>query len=418
MGIMNVPDRYRKEEAMPIRKELLDELLKEYQEPADLLGEEGLLQELTKALVQRALDGELTHHLGYEKYSPEGKNTGNSRNGRSPKKIKGKRGEMEIEVPRDRNGEFEPQLVRKGQTRFDGFDDKIISMYARGMTTREIRGHLKEIYGVEVSPDLVSTVTDGVLDEVRAWQNRPLDEVYPIVYLDALQIKVRDDGRISNRAFYLAIGVNMSGLKEVLGIWTAQTEGAKFWLSVITEIKSRGVKDVYIACVDGLKGFPEAIEAVFPQTHIQLCIVHLVRHSVKYVSYKDRKALTADLKTVYQAPTAKEAEKNLEEFAAKWDRRYPMISKSWRTNWERVVPMFGFPEDIRRAIYTTNAIESLNMSLRKIIKNRASFPSEDAAVKLLYLALRNASQKWTMPIRNWGSAVNQFAIIFEGRVPN
>src|SRR5215469_1866750 len=383
-----------------------------------VLGEEGLLQELTKALVQRALDGELTHHLGYEKYSPEGKNTGNSRNGKSPKKIKGKRGEMEIEVPRDRNGAFEPQLIKKGQTRFDGFDEKIISMYARGMTTREIRGHLKEIYGVEVSPDLVSTVTDGVLDEVRAWQNRPLDEVYPIVYLDALQIKVRDDGRISNRAFYLAIGVNMSGLKEVLGIWTAQTEGAKFWLSVITEIKSRGVKDIFIACVDGLKGFPEAIEAVFPQTHVQLCIVHLVRHSVKYVSYKERKEITADLKTVYQSPTAKEAEKNLEEFATKWDRRYPMISKSWRTKWERVVPMFGFPEDIRRAIYTTNAIESLNMSLRKIIKNRASFPSEDAAVKLLYLALRNASQKWTMPIRNWGSAVNQFAIIFEGRVPN
>jgi len=403
---------------MPIRKELLDELLKEYQQPEDLLGEEGLLQELTKALVQRALDGELTHHLGYEKYSPEGKNTGNSRNGKSPKKIKGKRGEMEIEVPRDRNGGFEPQLIKKGQTRFDGFDEKIISMYARGMTTREIRGHLKEIYGVEVSPDLVSTVTDGVLDEVRAWQNRPLDEVYPIVYLDALQIKVRDDGRISNRAFYLAIGVNMSGLKEVLGIWTAQTEGAKFWLSVITEIKSRGVKDIFIACVDGLKGFPEAIEAVFPQTHVQLCIVHLVRHSVKYVSYKERKEITADLKTVYQSPTAKEAEKNLEEFATKWDRRYPMISKNWRTNWERVVPMFGFPGDIRRAIYTTNAIESLNMSLRKIIKNRASFPSEDAAVKLLYLALRNASQKWTMPIRNWGSAVNQFAIIFEGRVPN
>ena len=418
MGIMNVPDRYRKEEDMPIRKELLDELLKGYQQPEDLLGEEGLLQELTKALVQRALDGELTHHLGYEKYSPEGKNTGNSRNGKSPKKIKGRRGEMEIEVPRDRNGEFEPQLIKKGQTRFDGFDDKIISMYARGMTTREIQGHLKEIYGVDVSPDLVSTVTDGVLEEVRAWQNRPLDEVYPVIYLDALQIKVRDDGRISNRAFYLAIGVNMSGLKEVLGIWTAQTEGAKFWLSVITEIKSRGVKDIFIACVDGLKGFPEAIEAVFPQTHVQLCIVHLVRHSVKYVSYKERKEITADLKTVYQSPTAKEAEKNLEEFATKWDRRYPMISKNWRTNWERVVPMFGFPGDIRRAIYTTNAIESLNMSLRKIIKNRASFPSEDAAVKLLYLALRNASQKWTMPIRNWGSAVNQFAIIFEGRVPN
>lgn len=403
---------------MPIRKELLDELLKDYQEPKDLLGEEGLLQELTKALVERALNGELTHHLGYQKYSPEGKNSGNSRNGTTSKRVRGKRGEMEIEVPRDRNGEFEPQMIKKHQTRFDGFDDKVISMYARGMTTREIRGHLKEIYGVEVSPDLISTVTDGVLEEVRAWQNRPLDEVYPIVYLDALHIKVRDDGKIANRAFYLAIGVNMSGLKEALGIWSSQSEGSKFWLSVMSEMKNRGVKDIFIACVDGLKGFPEAIEAVFPQTHVQLCIVHMVRSSLKYVSYKDRKKVTADLKKIYEAPTAREAEQNLEEFAATWDQRYPMISKSWRANWERIVPMFGYPDHIRHAIYTTNAIESLNMSLRKIIKNRASFPNEEAAVKLLYLALRNTSQKWTMPIPNWGLAVNQFAILFEGRVPS
>jgi putative transposase len=410
--------RKERKKKMPIRKEVLDELLGEYQQPEDLLGEAGLLQELTKALVERALDGEMTHHLGYEKHSAEGRNSGNSRNGTTSKTVRGKRGEMEIEVPRDRNGEFEPRMIKKHQRRFDGFDDKIISMYARGMTTREIQGHLKEIYGVEVSPDLVSTVTDGVLEEVRAWQHRALDEVYPIVYLDALQIKVRDEGKISNRAFHIAIGVNMTGLKEVLGIWASQTEGAKFWMSVITEIKNRGVKDIFVACVDGLKGFPEAIEAVFPQTQVQLCIVHMVRSSVKYVSYKDRKKVTSELKTIYQAPTSREAEQNLEEFAGNWDRRYPMISKSWRANWERIVPMFGFPEDIRRAIYTTNAIESLNMSLRKIIKNRASFPSEEAAMKLLYLALRNASQKWTMPIRNWGSAVNQFAILFEGRVPN
>jgi putative transposase len=402
---------------MPISREVLDELLKEYKNPEDLLGDQGILQQLTKALVERALEGELTHQLGYDKHSPEGHNTGNSRNGTSAKTVKGKRGEMRINVPRDRNSEFEPQLVKKGQTRFNGFDDKILSLYARGMTTREIQGHLEEIYGVEVSPDLISTVTDAVLEEVKAWQTRALDEVYPIVYLDALQVKVRDQGRVSNRAIYLAIGVNMSGLKEVLGMWSAETEGAKFWLSVVTELNNRGVKDIFVACVDGLKGFPEAIEAVFPRTDVQLCLVHLVRHSTKYVSYKDRKELAADLKTIYRAATAQEAEANLETFAAKWDARYPMISKSWRGNWGRVVPMFGFPEEIRRAVYTTNAIESLNMSLRKIIKNRPSFPSTDAVMKLLYLALAKISRKWTMPIRDWGAAINQFAIIYGDRVP-
>lgn len=403
---------------MPITREMLDELLKDYQKPEDLLGDEGILQQLTKALLERALQGELTHELGYEKHSAEGRNSGNSRNGATAKTVRGKRGEVRIEVPRDRNGEFEPKIIKKGQKRFDGFDDKIISMYARGMTTREIQAHLEEIYGIEVSPDLISTVTDAVLDEVKAWQNRPLDEVYPIVYLDALQVKVKDQGRVSNRAIYLAIGVNVSGLKEVLGMWASETEGAKFWMAVVTELKNRGVKDIFIACVDGLKGFPEAIEAVFPQTEVQLCIVHLVRHSLKYVSYKDRKEVAVDLKAVYQAASASEAEQNLDEFASKWDKRYAMISKSWRANWTRVVPMFSFPEEIRRAVYTTNAVESLNMSLRKIIKNRASFPTEESAMKLLYLALKNVSKKWTMPIRNWGAALNQFAIIFEGRLPH
>ena len=402
---------------MPISREVLDELLKEYKNPDDLLGDQGILQQLTKALVERALEGELTHKLGYEKHSPEGHNSGNSRNGTTPKTVKSKRGQMRINVPRDRNSAFEPQLIKKGQKRFDGFDDKILSMYSRGMTTREIQGHLEEIYGVEVSPDLISTVTDAVLDEVKAWQTRLLDEVYPIVYLDALQVKVRDQGRVSNRAIYLAVGVNMSGLKEVLGMWSAETEGAKFWMSVVTELSGRGVKDIFVACVDGLKGFPEAIEAVFPRTDVQLCLVHLVRHSIKFVSFKDRKELAADLKTIYRAATAEEAEANLEKFAAKWDARYPMISKSWRANWSRVVPMFGFPEEIRRAIYTTNAIESLNMSLRKIIKNRPSFPSTDAVMKLLYLALAKISKKWTMPIRDWGAAINQFAIIYGDRVP-
>ena len=402
---------------MPISREVLDELLKEYKNPEDLLGDQGILQQLTKALVERALEGELTHQLGYDKHSPEGHNSGNSRNGTTPKTVKGKRGEMRINVPRDRNSEFEPQLVKKGQKRFNGFDDKILSLYARGMTTREIQGHLEEIYGVEVSPDLISTVTDSVLDEVKVWQARALDEVYPIVYLDALQVKAREEGRVSNRAIYLAIGVNMSGLKEVLGMWTAETEGAKFWLSVVTELRNRGLKDIFVACVDGLKGFPEAIEAVFPRTDVQLCLVHLVRNSTKYVSYKDRKQVAADLKTIYRAATAQEAEANLESFAGKWDTRYPMISKSWRANWSRIVPMFGFPEEIRRAVYTTNAIESLNMSLRKIIKNRPSFPSTDAVMKLLYLALNKISKKWTMPIRDWGAAINQFAIIYGDRMP-
>lgn len=402
---------------MPITPELLDELLKEYKSPEDMFGNDGLLQQLTKAVVERALQGEMTHHLGYEKHDPAGHNSGNSRNGKSKKTIKGKRGQIEIDVPRDRASSFEPQLIRKGQTRFDGFDDKIISMYARGMTCREIKAHLQEIYGVEVSPDLISTVTDSVIDEVRTWQSRPLDPLYPILYLDALQVKVKDQGRVSNKAIYLAIGVNMPGLKEVLGMWASENEGAKFWLSIITELKARGVKDIFIACVDGLKGFPEAIETIYPQTQVQLCLVHLMRFSLAYVSFKDRKAVAADLKAIYGAATADEAELKLEEFAAKWDSRYPSIAKSWRANWARITPMFGLPDEIRRAVYTTNAIESLNMSLRKIIKTRASFPNDEAAFKLLYLALRNAAKKWTMPIKHWSQAMQAFSIIFEGRVP-
>lgn len=402
---------------MPINPELLDELLKEYKSPDDMFGTDGLLQQLTKALVERAMLAEISHHLGYEKNSSEGKNTGNSRNGSFPKTIKGKRGQVRIDVPRDRAGQFQPRIIKKGQTRFDGFDDKIISMYSRGMTVRDIQAHLKEIYGVEVSPDLISTVTDGVIDEVRAWQTRPLDPLYPILYLDALVVKVKDQGRVSNKAIYLAIGVNCSGLKEVLGMWASETEGAKFWLSIITELRNRGVKDLFIACVDGLKGFPEAIETIFPKTQVQLCMVHMMRNSLAYVSYKDRKAVALDLKAVYNSATVEEAEARLEEFSQKWDCRYPLIGKSWRANWSRIIPMFGYPEEIRRAVYTTNAIESLNMSLRKIIKTRASFPNEDAAFKLLYLGLKNISKKWRMPIRDWSGAMNQFAIIFEGRVP-
>ena len=296
-------------------------------------------------------------------------------------------------------------------------DEKIISLYARGMTTREIQGHLQEIYGIEVSPSLVSTVTDAVLDEVREWQSRPLDAIYPIVYLDALQIKVRSQGRVISKAFYLAFGVNLSGCKEVLGLWASENEGAKFWLQVITELKNRGVQDIYIACVDGLRGFSEAIEAVFPRTQVQLCLVHMVRYSLNFVAPKDRKEVATDLKSIYQASTLMEAERQLASFEEKWNQPYPLIGRSWRTNWAKIAPMFGYPTEVRRAIYTTNTIESLNMTLRKISKNRSQFPSDEAVFKLLYLGLRNISKRWTMPIPNWGSALNQFAIFFEGRLP-
>ena len=402
---------------MPIRKELLDELLQEYERPEDLLGESGILKQLSKALIERSLEGEMTHHLGYSKHSPEGKNSGNSRNGRNRKNVKTGQGEISIEVPRDRNGEFEPIIVKKEQRRFDGFDDKIISMYARGMTVRDIQGHLEEIYGVEVSPTLISDVTDAVLEDVKAWQGRPLEEVYPIMYLDAIRVKIRDQGHIVNKAVHMVIGVDMDGKKDMLGMWIEREEGAKFWLKVITELQNRGVKDVFIACVDGLKGFPEAIETVYPKTQVQLCIVHMVRNSLRYVSWKERKAVASDLKAIYKAVTEEEGERALSAFEGKWDEKYPLIGKSWRNNWARVIPFFAFPESIKKVIYTTNAIESMNMTLRKVTKNRASFPSDNAALKLIYLAIRNIMKKWTMPIRDWGAAINQFAIIFEEKVP-
>jgi len=398
------------------RDELIDELLKDYKKPEDIIGENGLLKELTKALLERALNSEITHHLGYDKHSPEGKNSGNSRNGKSSKTLKSDHGELNISVPRDRRSEFDPQIVKKGQRRFTGFDDKILSMYARGMTTRDIQAHLEEIYGVEVSADLISTVTDGILGEVKEWQNRPLDTVYPIVYFDALRMKIRNEGRVVNKAVYLAIGVNMDGMKEILGLWIEKEEGANFWLKVITELQNRGLNDMLIACVDGLKGFPEAIESVFPQTEVQLCIVHMIRNSLRFVSYKHRKNAAADLKNIYRATTVEQAESALEDFKNKWDDRYPMISKSWSNNWERIIPFFDYPEQIRKVIYTTNAIESLNSSLRKVTKNRNSLPNDDAAVKLLYMALKNISKKWTMPIRNWPLAVQQLSIRFGERL--
>jgi putative transposase len=396
---------------------LLDELLKG-KKPEEILGEEGLLDELTKRLVERALEGEMTDHLGYEPHSPIGKNTGNSRNGKTHKTIQSKNGQMDIAVPRDRNGEFEPQLVKKRQRRLPGFDDKVIALYARRMTTREIQGHLHELYGVEVSPTLISNVTDSVLEDVKAWQTRPLDAVYPIVYLDAIHLKLRTEGRVMNQAVYLALGINMDGYKELLGLWVGESEGSKFWLNVLTELKNRGVQDILIACVDGLKGFPDAIESVYPKTEIQLCIIHMVRNSLRYVSWKERKAVANDLRSIYTAATAEAAEQALDAFEEKWQGRFPSIARSWRANWTNIIPFFSYPPEIRRVIYTTNAIESIQASLRKVTKNRGAFPNPESVRKILYLAIERISKRWKRPIRDWVAALNHFTIVFEGRVPN
>jgi len=398
-----------------VPEELLSGLLANYKKPEDLIGENGLLKQLTKLLVEKALDAELTEHLGHDRHESVANASGNTRNGKSKKTLKGEFGELPIEVPRDRHGSFEPQLIPKHQTRWNGFDDKIISLYARGMTVREIQAHLQEMYGTEVSPSLISSVTDAVSEEVKAWQARPLDPIYPIVYLDCIHVKVRE-GAVRVKAVYLAIGITMNGNKEVLGLWLAQTEGAKFWLQVVTELRNRGVQDIFIACVDGLKGFPEAIEAVFPKTVVQLCIVHMVRHSLNYVSWKRRKEVAADLRHIYQAATAQEAEQRLGEFEARWDEEYLPIGQSWRRNWSRLIPFFDYPPEIRKVIYTTNAIESVNMSLRKLTKNRGSFPSDEALLKLFFLALRNISLKWSMPIRDWKAALTRFTIEFGDRL--
>lgn len=400
------------------QESLLSELLADFDGDAEeLLGKNGLLMQIKKRTVEAMLEGELTEHLGYESSDPSGNGTGNSRNGRSAKKVQSKDGEIDLEVPRDRNGSFEPQVVRKGQRRIDAIDDMIISLYARGLSTRGIQAQLVELYGAEVSPTLISNVTNSVLEEVKTWQARPLDCVYPIIYFDCLFVKSRQDGSIRNKAVYLALGINMEGEKELLGMWLAETEGAKFWLSVFNELKTRGVEDCFIACVDGLKGLPEAIETVYPEAQVQLCIVHQVRNSLKYVTWKDRKAVAADLRAIYTAPALESAEAALAEFAHRWGEQYPAIAPSWERNWERLTPFFDYPPAIRKVVYTTNAIESLNYSLRKVIKGRGAFPHDDAIRKLLYLGLRNVSKKWTMPIRDWKAALNQFIILFGDRVP-
>jgi len=402
---------------MTVTNELIDSLLADYKTPEDLIGENGLLKQLTKRLVERALQAEMAQHLGHAKNDSVANPVGNTRNGKSRKTLKGDFGELPIEIPRDRHASFEPQIITKHQTRWAGFDDKILSLYARGMTVREIQSHLEEMYGAEVSPTLISSVTDAVMDEAKAWQARPLDALYPIVYLDCIHVKTRDAGAVRAKAVYLALGISMTGEKEILGLWIAQTEGAKFWLQVVTELKNRGVADIFIACVDGLKGFPDAIEAVYPQTAVQLCLVHMVRNSLNYVSWKLRKVVAADLKTIYAAATVDEAQLRLAEFEDKWGKDYPTIVKSWRSNWARITPFFDYPPEIRRIIYTTNAIESVNMSLRKVTKNRGSFPSDDALLKLFYLALANIAKKWSMPLRDWKAALTRFTIQFEERMP-
>ena len=396
--------------------ELLDELLEDCHSPEDILGESGLMKQIKKRLVERALAGELSGHLKAETANEAA--APNSRNGSSKKTVQSEDGELELSIPRDRNGSFEPVLVPKHQRRIAGLDEKILALYARGNSTRDISAQLHELYGgATLSATVISEVIESVTDDVKAWQARPLDEVYPIVYLDALYVNIKVSGRVSKRAVYVVLGVDTEGNKQLLGLWIgeAETEGAKFWLKVLTDLKNRGMRDILIACCDGLKGFPKAIEAVYPHTQVQLCIVHLVRNCMKYVPWKDRKAVAADLKPIYRAATLEEAEAALDAFSEKWDALYPAVSQVWVRNWENIIPLFDYPMEIRRVIYTTNAIESVNRSLRKVIKTKAVFPSEEAVFRLMYLAMNNISKKWNRPIRDWRAALSHFAILFPER---
>jgi putative transposase len=400
---------------MAIRNEVLEELLAD-KDPGEVFSPDGLLEELKKALAERILNAELDQHLSAERAGAEGGGPRNHRNGHSRKTVLTGTGKLELQVPRDRQASFEPQLIAKYRRRFPDFDEKIISLYARGLTVREIQGHLRELYGVDVSPDLISTVTDAVLEQVADWQNRPLDALYALVFFDALRVKIRDEGAVRNKAVHIALGVRPDGTKDVLGLWIEQAEGAKFWLRVMNELRNRGVADVLIAVVDGLKGFPEAISAVFPEAQIQTCIVHLIRHSLAFASWKDRREVAAALKPVYRAATAEVARECLEAFAeGEWGTRYPAIAPAWRRQWEQVIPFFAYPLEVRRIIYTTNAIESLNSCLRKAVRLRGHFPNDEAASKLLFLVLREVSREWKMPPREWNAARTQFAVMFGDR---
>jgi putative transposase len=404
-------------EQVEVRDEIIDELLGSAKTSDDLFGKEGLLKNLSKRLMERLLEAEMTNHLGYMRHAIEGNNTGNSRNGKTKKTVRTGNGSIDIEVPRDRESEFEPILIEKRQSRLAGLDDNILSLYAKGMTVRDIQSHLEELYGAVISRDLISTITDAVLEDVKAWRCRPLDELYPIVFIDGFVAKCRLDGRVENRTVYVIYGINMEGQKEVLGLYLGAAEGAKFWLSVLTEIKNRGLKDIFILCADGLKGLPEAVEATFPPAIFQTCIVHMVRGSLNYVPYAEKKAVAADLKKIYQSDTVILAEQALDDFELTWGEKYGAIVKSWRQNWEKIIPFLSFPKEIRRVIYTTNIIESLNRTLRKSVKTRGHFSTEDGLMKVLYLAIKGVSKKWTMPVRDWKQALNQFSIMFGDRFP-
>ncbi len=401
-----------------IKDKLLDELLENYSEPGDLLGPDGLLTELKKRLINRVLESEMTTHLGYGKHGGKPEGTPNARNGHSAKTLRTEDGKLPIRIPRDRKGEFEPALVPKHQRHFDGFDEAIVSLYARGLGVRGIQQHLLEIYKVEVSTALITNATEAVAEEVKIWQSRTLDAVYPIVYFDAIVVKIRHDGKVANRAIHLALAISMEGKKEVLGMWSAENEGARFWLGVATELKNRGLNDIFICCVDGLGGFGKALEAVYPQCTVQRCIVHQLRNSLRFVNWKERQSVAADLKTIYSAPTKEAARLAFGKFRATHDAKHPAIGRSWEAAWDELTPFFGYPPAIRKIIYTTNAIESVNSSLRKISRHRNVFPTTGSLFKLFYLALRNISKRWTQTVPHWHEALNHFTIRFTERMPN
>lgn len=400
-----------------ISDEILDGLIGDAKTQGDLFGEGGLIKELSKRLMERMLEAEMTHHLGYEKHAPEGKNTGNSRNGKTSKTVKTGNGEIKLDIPRDRASKFEPMLVGKRQTKLDTLNQQVLSLYAKGMTVRDIQEHVSELYGTEISRDLISTMTDSILEDVTDWRNRALEELYPIVFIDGFVAKCRLNGMVSNRCVYIIYGINIEGKKDVLGLYLGENEGAKFWLHVLTELRNRGLKDIFILCADGLKGLPEAIEAVYPQATFQTCIVHMVRHSLNYVPYTEKKAVAADLKKIYGSSTVELAAQALDDFELTWGDKYPAIVRSWRSNWEKIIPFMDYPIEIRKIIYTTNIIESLNNTLRKSIRNRGHFPTEEALMKVLYLAIQQVSKRWTMPIKDWKQALNRFAISYPNRFP-
>jgi putative transposase len=404
------------EKIMAISNDILDQIIGNAKTEEDVFGKDGLLRQLSKQLMERMLEAELTHELGYPKHS-KNNNSDNARNGKSKKTVKTGNGEITIEVPRDRNAEFEPKLIEKRSSRLSGLNEQVLALYSKGMTVRDIEIFLEELYGTNISRDLISNITDGVLEEISLWRNRPLERVYPIIYIDGFVAKCRLDGHVSNRTVYIIYGINMNGVKEVLGLYIGENEGAKYWLSVLNELRNRGLEDIFLLCADGLKGLPEAVEAVYPKTIFQTCIVHMTRNSLNYVPWQDKKSVAEDLKKIYQSNTVSLAEQALDDFELVWGDKYPAIVQSWRSNWIKIIPFFDFPKDIRKVIYTTNSIESLNRTLRKSVKTRGHFPTEDALYKVLYLAIQAASKKWTMPIRDWARALNQFAIMFGDRMP-